>query len=343
VVNPYRTFASIFSMLLHSPSMHMIFNWLTGAPDSKLSEIEEPLRLDNGRWILCGYGRFGKIQHKTLLKHNISTTILEADPTICEQFEEDNTRDHDNIIVGSGVDKIALNKAEISDAVGIIAGTNNDSNNLSIIMTAVHMNPDIFVVARQNQRDNTELFQRTKASLVMQPREITARIIRAYLLNALLMPFLLKASRQDEQWTNITITRLIAITGDRKPHSWTTTINTANTPAVIKTLKLGRHIKLETLLTDPEVKTHKLDCVALMHQRGDKKQLLPEEDLELIAGDKILFCGKREAKDAMHWTLEVTSSLNYVMSYENEPESYIWRKIMHSKKTKDRRSQSRQP
>ncbi len=156
VVNPYNTFARIFAMLLHSPSMHMIFDWVTGAPDSSLNQAEEPLILNSGRWILCGYGRFGRSLYKSaLLENHVETTILEADESICERFKQDHS---DNIITGSGVDEETLDKAEIKQAVGIIAGTDNDSNNLSIIMTARQMNPDIFVVARQNQRDNTELF-----------------------------------------------------------------------------------------------------------------------------------------------------------------------------------------
>jgi Trk K+ transport system NAD-binding subunit len=341
VINPYRTFATIFSMLLHSSSMYMIFNWLTGAPDCRLSEIEEPLKLSHGRWILCGYGRFGKTVHKTLQKHDTRTTILEANPDICEEYRENNADLEDNIITGSGVDEIALNKAEISDAVGIIAGTDDDSNNLSIIMTAMQMNPDIFVVARQNQRHNTELFERSKADLVMQPREISARIIRAQLLNSMLIPFLEKASEHDTEWTNITITRLIAVAGECKPHVWTTEINQDMTPAIMRALGWGRNIKLDCLLTDPAAKVRRLDCVALMHERDGEQVLMPENDIDLKAGDKILFCGKHDAKDAMLWIQQVMSSLNYVMSYESEPESFIWRKFFRKKKTGERRSRPR--
>ncbi len=342
VVNPFRTFAIIFSMLLHSPSMHLIFNWLTGAPETKLKDAEEPLSLQKGNWVLCGYGRFGKMLYQTLQDHNIKTTVLEADADICEKFKLDNIDQADNIIIGSGVDEKALNHAGIKNAVGIIAGTNDDSNNLSIIMTAIAMNPDIFVVARQNQRDNTELFERSDADLVMQPREITARIVRAQLLNQLLIPFLLTARKQDEQWTNIVVSRLIAVIGERKPHVWTTTINHDKTPAVMHTLSLGRKILLDCLTTDPAAKNHKLECLALLHERNGTQLLMPDENIEIKAGDKILFCGKREAKDAMRWILQVMSSLNYVMSYENEPESYIWRKFLRRRQSKERRNKPRQ-
>ncbi len=341
VINPYHTFAKIFSMLLHSPSLHMIFNWLTGAPDSQLSDAEEPLKFHAGHWILCGYGRFGISLYASLQEHSINTTILEADEIICEQFKQKNIKQSSNIITGSGVDEIILDKANIKQAVGIIAGTDNDSNNLSIIMTARQMNPNIFVVARQNQRDNTELFERSNANLVMQPREIAARYIRSQLLNRLLIPFLLKASQQDEQWTNIVVSRLSAVIGERKPHVWTIIVDEKNAPTITYAINLGRSIKLDRLLTDPVSCTHKLKCVALLFERDGKKQLMPEDSTELKLDDHILFCGKREAKDGMHWILQIMSSLNYVMTYENEPESYIWRKLSRRYKKTERRNKPR--
>lgn len=341
VVNPFHTFATIFSMLLHSPSMHMIFNWLTGAPESTLNNEEEPLRLAHGSWLLCGYGRFGKMLFDKMLEHDIQTTILEADESICAQFKKDYRDYASNIITGSGIDAATLSKAGIHKAVGIIAGTDNDSNNLSIIMTARQLNPAIFVVARQNMHDNTELFERSKANLVMQPREIIARIIRAQLLNSLLIPFLLKASKQDEQWINIVVSRLIAVFGDRKPHVWTSIIDEENAPALMHALELGRRVSLQCLATDPAARTQMLECVALLHDRKGEHQLMPDDKIELQAGDRILFCGKREAKNAMRLSMQVMSSLNYVMTYESEPESYIWRKFGRRYRGEERRKRPR--
>ncbi len=175
----------------------------------------------------------------------------------------------------------------------------------------------------------------------MQPREITARYIRAQLLNQLLIPFLFEASQQNEEWTNITVSRLIAVIGERKPHVWTTIIDTENAPAVIHAINLGRSVRLDCLLTDPASSTHRLECVALLHESGSTQQLMPDNDIELKPGDRILFCGKREAKDGMHWILQVMSSLNYVMTYENEPESYIWRILSRNYKGVERRSKPR--
>ncbi|NOQ88530.1 MAG: potassium transporter TrkA, partial [Gammaproteobacteria bacterium] len=240
VVNPFHTFADIFSMLLHSPSLHLIFDWLTGAPESQITD--EPLKLDYGRWILCSYGRFGHALYQKFLEHDIDTTILEPDEAVYESFKQNNIDQAQDMILGTGIDEKSLKKADVESAVGIIAGGDDDSNNLSTIMTARQMNPEIFVVARQNLRHNTELFRRSKADLVMQPREITARMIRVLFLNPLLNEYLSIAKKQDEEWSNIVISRLSAVIGECKPHTWTTEINTEKAPAVINAITLGRTV-----------------------------------------------------------------------------------------------------
>ncbi len=339
VVNPYRTFADIFSMLLHSSSLHLIFDWITGAPDSQLSI--EPLNPRYGRWILCSYGRFGNALYQKFLEHDIALTILEPDEEVCETFRKNNIDQVQDIIVGTGIDEKSLKKAGIDDAVGIIAGWDNDSNNLSIVMTARQLNPDIFVVARQNLRDNSVLFVKSKADLVMQPREITARMIRALFLNPLLMEYLNKAKKQDEEWSNIVISRLSAVVGDKKPHIWTVDINAEKAPAIINALTLGRTITLNHLTQDPVSREHKLICVALLIERQGDYQIMPDDSTKIESGDRILFCGKREAMNSMHWILYVMSSLNYVMNYKDEPESYFWRKLTQKYKGIERRKAQR--
>ncbi len=339
VINPYRTFADIFSMLLHSPSLHLIFDWLTGAPNSKITN--EPLNLQYGRWILCSYGRFGQALYQKMLEHDIETVILEPLEEVCKTFKHDNIDQADSIIKGTGIDEKSLTKADIKNAVGIIAGGDDDSNNLSIIMTARQMNPDIFVIGRQNQRANAELFKRTKADLVMQPREITARMIRALFLNPLLIEYLNQAKKQGEEWTNIVVSRLSAVIGERKPHVWTTEVNEAMAPAIIKAQLLGRKISLNTLTQDPASQKHKLKCVALLIEREGSFQLMPDDSNVIKAGDQILFCGMRETMNSMQWTLHSMSNMNYVMTFESEPQSFIWRKLSRKYKGQERRDSRR--
>lgn len=346
IVNPFESFADIFSMLIHSPSLHLIYDWLTGAPNTKLTD---PIYLNKGTWILCGYGRFGRELYKHLKTKNIPTVIIDPDEKLKLEFEKQG--EDSPFIIGTGIDNKTLNKAGITTAAGLIAGSDNDSNNLSIIMTALDINPNVFVIARHNKWSNHILYssfgQQNKSPddpitcLIMHPREIIARQIRAYYLAPLLNNFLTLARQQDNEWSNITISRLSAIAGDSRPHVWSVDINKSSAPTISQTLALGRSVKMYHLTQDPGDRLSKLRCVPLLLIRDKKEILLPDEELEIKEDDEILFCGTHEDKNNMHWTLNVMRSLNYVMSFRDEPESYIWRLFYNYKNKSEHRENDR--
>jgi len=189
-------------------------------------------------------------------------------------------------------------------------------------------------------RDDTEDLN-TVAHLAMQPSEIIARRIRALLIAPLLIDFIDQALLEDQQWANITISRLSAVIGENSPHIWTVRISKDDTPAVAQGLGFGRSIQLKHITRDPVSITRNLACVTLLLKRGEHIQLLPDENTELKALDELLFCGTRKVKDSMSPILTDLSLLNYVMTSKNEPQSYIWRKITRLMQKQERRSSSR--
>ena len=352
IINPFESFASIFSMALHSPSMHLIYDWLTGAPNTSLST---PLQVSDGHWILSGYGRFGQQVHQELKNKDIRTVIIDPDISRKASLNSNTT---DEFIVGTGTDAHTLTIAGIDEAAGVIAGTDNDSNNLSIIMTARQLNKQVFVVGRQNLKTNELLYSKinehyrkdthkndediaTIAHLVMQPSEIIARKIRAILIAPLLIDFIELALKKDQEWANITISRLSAVIGDNPPYLWTVHVNKEKAPAVAQALGFGRSIQLKHLTQDPVSCENTLPCVPLLLKRGDELLLLPDDETELKAFDQLLFCGLRKVKHSMSPTLTDLSTLNYVMTFKNEPQSYIWKKITRLLQKQERRTSHR--
>ena len=179
IVNPFESFASRLAMALHSPSSYLINQWLTGVPGTRLLEPVLPPR---GLWLLCGFGRFGKAVHRFLTFEGITTRIIESDHELTEPPE--------GSIKGRGTEAVTLRNAGISEAVGIVAGTNNDTNNLSIIYTAKEQKQDLFTVARQNLGDNKKLFQNAELDIVMERSDIIAHEILSVILAPLLASFL---------------------------------------------------------------------------------------------------------------------------------------------------------
>ncbi len=354
IINPFESFARIFGMTLQSPSMQLIYDWLTGAPNTSLST---PTSLKTGHWILSGYGRFGPQLHKELIKRNIRTVVIDPREETRTIFTTNKLPD-DSFIIGTGTDAKTLTSAGIETAAGVIAGTNNDSNNLSIIMTARQINKEVFVVGRENFERNKLLYKKVNehyqsgtqkideelsavAHLAMQPSEIITRKIRCILIAPLLIDFMTHALLEDNEWANITISRLSAVIGEHRPYIWSVNITKDDAPAVAHALGFGRSIHLRHIIRDPAVHSRSLECIPLLLKRGDDLQLLPDEDIEIKAFDQLLFCGLRKVKHTMSPTLSDLNQLNYVMTSINEPQSYVWKKLSHFFQKGDRRDASR--
>ncbi|MCW8911059.1 MAG: NAD-binding protein, partial [Gammaproteobacteria bacterium] len=338
VINPFETFASTFGMALHSPSLHLLYDWLTGVPDTDLSN---PVYAHEGHWVICGFGRFGSGLFEHLRQYNIQVTIIDPSEELRNEFLSKSENKGCDFILGTGYDAHTLQVAGIDNAVGIVSGTDNDSNNLSIIMTACELNSKLFVVARQNKKDNERLFLATKANLIMQPSDIIARKIRTLLTTPLMLDFLSKATNQDQEWANIAISRLSGVIGNSRPNTWTVTVNKNETKALHEVLKYGRTIRIGNILQNSLSREVKLNAVPLMLKREHKIILMPTDDVAIKLGDEILICGTEDSKNNMNWTLNDIHSINYIMTYEDIPDSYIMRKLHSYLKRNERRKTPR--
>ena len=338
VINPFETFAGTFGMALHSPSLHLLYDWLTGVPDTDLSN---PVYAQEGHWIICGFGRFGCVLFEHLRQYDIQVTIIDPSDKLRDEFLSKSENKGCDFILGTGYDAHTLTIAGINNTVGIVSGTNNDSNNLSIIMTACQLNPELFVVARQNKKDNEQLFLATKANLIMQPSDIIARKIRTLLTTPLMVDFLNKAQLQNQEWSNIAISRLSGVIGNLRPSTWTVAVNTETTKALHQVIKYGRIIRIGNILQNSHARELKINAVPLMIKREHQIILMPTDDVAIKLDDEILICGTEDAKYNMNWTLNDIHSINYIMTYEDIPDSYILRKLHSYLKKNERRKAPR--
>lgn len=315
IINPFDTFGDRLGLALHSPGTHLLYEWLTSVPNMPLSE---PLYPPHGKWVLCGYGRFGKAVHESLAGEGVETVIIEADPQ--------RTGCADRCVIGRGTEAITLQVAGIEDAVGIVAGTDNDANNLSIVMTAAELNPKLFMVARQNRHDNDAIFKAARLNLVMHRSEIIAEDILAQLTTPLLPLFLQQARGQSNDWANEVISRISAVTGDVVPEVWTLTLDAREAPALLHAL-VAQDVRLGELMRDPREREQLLPCIPLLLQRGSDIRLMPAEDVVLRSGDRLLFCGRNGVADHMGRVMYNGNVLRYVLSGEERPDGWVWRAL----------------
>ena len=318
IINPYDTFAHRLALALHSPGTHLLYEWLTGVPET---ELQAPPYPPHGTWVLCGFGRFGKAMKENLDREGVETVVIEADPegTGCSDF----------CVIGRGTEADTLSAAGVETAVGIVAGTDDDANNLSIVMTAAQLNPDLFMVARQNKCDNDDVFQAALLDLVMQRSEIIARDILALLTTPLLDQFLRLILGQSNDWANQQVSRLSAVTGDMVPDVWSFHVDEQDAPALMQRLSEGGQVVLGDIQRDPRDQANMLECIPLLLvRRNQETHLFPADDLPFEAGDEILFSGKGWVMERMKWALQNYNALRYVQTGVERASGYFWRRFI---------------
>ncbi len=317
IINAFDTFAGRLAMALHSPGMYLLYEWMTAAPHEPL---REPIFPPVGRWILCGYGRFGKAVHARLVREGVVATVVEADPV--------RTQPPPGSVVGRGTEAVTLEEAHVREAVGIVAGTDNDANNLSIIMTARELNPGLFMVARQNETQNDALFRAARLDLLMQRSSVIAHKIFALLTTPLLTEFLDLARRQGNDWANQLVSRLGGIVGDEAPETWGLTISATEAPALYAGLGEGQTVSVGDLWRDPRNREERLPGIALLLKRGELEILVPDEATPLQQGDQLLLAGRVEARRQLSWIARNHNSFTYLVTGRESAAGWLWEKLV---------------
>jgi Trk K+ transport system NAD-binding subunit len=312
VLNPFALAARIVGNAVHAPSLYALDERLTSVPHEPWSPALEPPR---GDWILCGYGRFGKAMHEALRGEGIACTIVEADRHIADGVP--------GCVVGIGSEAETLRRANVRAAQGIIAGTDNDANNLSIVINARALNPNIFVVARQAHRDNEEIFRAAEIPIVMQFGRILAGEVFSIVTSPLIVDFLRLTQDKDETWASELRLRIREMMGEQNPDRWAIDVRSHSAPALSLAVSADVAVTIGALRRDPTRRDEFLPSIPLLLKRGNEFTMLPKEAEALRKGDQVLFCGPRRSRTRMQGTVRNPNTLHYVLTGEERTSRFL--------------------
>ncbi|RLA23158.1 MAG: potassium transporter [Gammaproteobacteria bacterium] len=316
IVDPFKTFATYLGATIHTPTLHLLNEWLSGTPGVTLDKPLSPPPW--GNWILCGYGRMGKEVHAALDKQGISTAVIDPHE-IAEEMPGF------SYIRGRSNEK-TLRKAGIGTAVGIVAGTDDDGHNLSILLNARSINPNIYSMVRQNRHENEIVFAAAEADMSMQPSLVAARRILFLMIASLLKVFFQEVRKHNlsrSEFLQGVIQQLQERVGGKKPNLLTIHVNEEMCGAVVQKIEAGQLVSMGDILRDPNNREHKLSTVALVVQNRSRKALvMPPDQYLLRKGDDILLCGKEIAHSQIMGNLQNEYTLHYVSTGEDLPHGY---------------------
>jgi voltage-gated potassium channel len=149
--------------------------------------MEKKLNVMKDHYIVCGFGRIGKVISKILHENNRPFIIIENNPEEITAIKELGYL----VLQGDSTNDDMLNKANIMDAKSLIAVTSSDADNVYIILSARGLKSEIYILARSSGKKGAETkLLRAGANKVFSPYEIGARRMAQSLLRPTVIDFI---------------------------------------------------------------------------------------------------------------------------------------------------------
>jgi len=164
--------------------------------------LEKKIRELKNHYIVCGYGRMGKIICRELREKNIKFVVVEKKPDALEE------RGDMLILEGDATRDDILREVGIERAKGLISVLPTDAENLFVVLSARELNPKLFIVARAGEEGSEQKLMRAGADRVVSPYHIGGlRIAHTVLKPAVVdfIEFATKSGNIDLQMEEITV------------------------------------------------------------------------------------------------------------------------------------------
>lgn len=305
VANPFSIIAKEINMALTAPNLLKLEKWLF-----KVDTLNSSLPLfPKGKYIICGFGRMGQSVYDKLKTNNIEAHFIEIEKKNVEFKNTDFTK----LTYANADDKDTLLEIGVTNAVAIIAATNNDTTNLSILATAKKLNPKIMTIVRENEMEDFSIFKSANIDHIFMPAKILINKTTNALINPLSDLFSRIISEKDEMWAAKLVRRLFE-TIDENPLLFEIELDFEKAPEVARYLKIKKEIELKIFRVSLHNKEQKNNIVPLLILRDKEEILLPSWDTKLQFDDKILFACDEHAKNDMEYIAQNIYEFYYALT-----------------------------
>jgi Trk K+ transport system NAD-binding subunit len=314
-INPFEIFAKRVDISLESPHVLVLENWIYQNSDL----MNKALFLPKGKYIVCGYGRFGKALQEKFEKHGLDYVFIDEKRLASREMIESG-----RFLRANPDDRETLITAGIEEAVGLIVGTKNDIDNLSIMITAKKLNPDVYMIARENTMQEVSIFQSADIDWVFMIEKILINKTSLALTEPMKHRFLKLILNKDEVWAE-TLVKLLRINIGANPIMMTLKINEEESYAIYNELLEGNEVPVDVLMHSLSNWKKNNQIVPLLIKRKNEEILLPR-NRKLQIEDTILCACDSKGREEIELIASNVYELSYAMTGK-EKESPILKKI----------------
>lgn len=198
-VHPLSNSGRVFTLFLIVGGVGTILYTLNNAAriliEGELQDIfgrrkmEKKIKGLKDHYIVCGYGRMGKVICKELHEKGSQFVVVEKEQAGADY--EDNIL----FIKGDATRDDVLREAGIERARGLISVLSTDAENLYVVLSAKVLNPELNIVARAGEEGSEQKLLRAGADRVVSPYHIGGLRIAHSLLKPAVVDFIEFATR----------------------------------------------------------------------------------------------------------------------------------------------------
>jgi len=297
VINPDDRFGDYLALSIHRPVNHQLLRWLMDNDQAELPPVRDGLAA--GRWVVCAEADFGHDLVSTLAA--IGVTVELADP--------------------------AGREVDVSDAVGFVAGTRNDTANIAMAERARLANPDVYLVVRQRTSANTALLDAAQIDSVYIATELVAREVLARILTPVFWSFVEHAFGRDERWATEVREHVRDRCGRRTPERAAIALSAAQAPAIVDWLRRGHTLTIGDLMRRPDDRDAGLPLAALVLVRDGEPRFMPASNTPLALDDLVLLVGKPDGLSQAQEICHYPATVEYLATGHDVALTWVWGRL----------------
>ncbi len=148
--------------------------------------VRQRVRELSGHYIICGFGRMGRVVAQDLASKKVQFVIIERDPERVRKALNAGFL----VLEADATEEDALLDAGIGRAKGLAAALDSDPDNLYLVVTAKSLNPKVFVVAKALTEEGARKLKAGGADKTVALYEIGAKRMAMALLRPQITEFL---------------------------------------------------------------------------------------------------------------------------------------------------------
>jgi len=296
-INPDDRFGDYLALSMDRPVTHQLLRWLMDNDQEELPPVQSDLAAR--RWVVCADGEFGE--------------AVVADLTA----------------IGVTVDLVDQAGAEpdLSGTVGFVAGTGNDTINIAMAEHARHINPEVYLVVRQQTNAKRVLLDTLRIDSIYVATEVVAREVLARIVTPVFWSFVEHAQTRADLWATQVRDHLQERCGRRTPERDVITLSAEQAPAIADWLRRGQTLTLQSLMRRPDDRESMLPLAALVLIRDGEPRFMPAEDTPLALEDQVLLIGKPAGLSQVREICHYPTTVEYLATGRDVPLTWAWSKL----------------